>query len=325
MNDKISIIIPVYNVEEYLKTCIDSVINQTYKNLEIICVNDCSPDNSLAILKQYEAQDERIRIVNHKVNKGLAEARNSGMDVATGKYIFFLDSDDYIVPDIIEKLYAKIIRDNADAVYSKTQVFTDSSEPELIDRANKKQYVYDQLPSEDILFSIENNNLCTILHSGVEVWGKLFSVDFLKKHNIFFIKKNIKYEDSDFTIKFLSHFPKLSTLPEVGVMYRTRHNQITEQPLVIKDLKIAVYNALQYCKQNHNKETYNFIRTSLNNNSTHYARVFMIDHGFWFKYKWRKNDKHISLLGIIFFSEKIKNGFRITSILGIHIRKEKIM
>ncbi len=89
----ISIIIPVYNVEKYLSKCLDSVINQTYKNLEIICINDSSQDNSLKILKRYAEIDSRIKVIV-KENEGVSEARNRGLDVSNGEYIMFVDADD---------------------------------------------------------------------------------------------------------------------------------------------------------------------------------------------------------------------------------------
>lgn len=101
---KVSIIIPIYNVEQYLAQCLDSVINQTYKNIEIICVNDCSLDNSFRILDEYSKNDKRIKIINRENNGGLSAARNTGLDNASGKYIYFLDSDDWIDLDYIEKM-----------------------------------------------------------------------------------------------------------------------------------------------------------------------------------------------------------------------------
>lgn len=98
---KLSVIIPVYNVEKYLRNCLDSVINQTYKNLEIICINDGSPDNSLAILEEYAAKDERIIVINQE-NAGVSTARNAGLDRATGEYIAFVDSDDWLEPECFE-------------------------------------------------------------------------------------------------------------------------------------------------------------------------------------------------------------------------------
>ena len=104
---KVSVIIPVYNTEKYLEKCLYSVCNQTLSDIEIICINDCSTDNSREILNKYAADDERIKIINFEENKGAAAARNAGIDAATGEYIGFVDSDDYPDLDFYEKLYNK--------------------------------------------------------------------------------------------------------------------------------------------------------------------------------------------------------------------------
>lgn len=107
MMPKISIIIPVYNVEKYLPECLDSVISQTLRDIEIVCINDGSPDNSLSILKDYAAKDKRIVLID-KQNEGVGKARNDGMRVATGEFIAFMDSDDYYpASDVLEKLYTE--------------------------------------------------------------------------------------------------------------------------------------------------------------------------------------------------------------------------
>ena len=106
---KISIIIPVYNTEQYLEQCIDSILNQTLKDIEIILINDGSTDKSYNILKKYEKKDSRIVVINQK-NKGQGEARNIGIKIAKAPYIAFVDSDDFISPFMLQKLYIKIIR-----------------------------------------------------------------------------------------------------------------------------------------------------------------------------------------------------------------------
>lgn len=110
---KISVIVPIYNVEKYLRRCIDSIINQTYRNLEIILVNDGSLDGSLDICKRYEKLDSRIKLINKK-NGGLSSARNEGLKIATGDYISFIDSDDWINEDMYESLLSNAIKYNAD-------------------------------------------------------------------------------------------------------------------------------------------------------------------------------------------------------------------
>lgn len=109
----ISVIIPIYKVEAYLKRCIDSVLTQSYTDMEIILVDDESPDNCPAICEEYAKQDSRIRVI-HKKNGGLSDARNAGLDIAKGDYISFVDSDDWVAPDFLESMYGALIRNNAD-------------------------------------------------------------------------------------------------------------------------------------------------------------------------------------------------------------------
>ena len=115
MNSLISVIVPIYNVEKYLDRCVDSIINQTYKNLEIILVDDDSPDNCPQMCDDYAKKDSRIKIV-HKENGGLSDARNAGMKVATGEYVSFIDSDDYISLDFYETLLETIVDNDSDIV-----------------------------------------------------------------------------------------------------------------------------------------------------------------------------------------------------------------
>ena len=112
-NETISVIVPVYKVEPYLRECVDSIINQTYKNLEIILVDDGSPDNCGAICDEYAAKDSRVRVI-HKENGGVSSARNAGIEAATGDYIGFVDSDDWIEPDMYENLLESLQRENAE-------------------------------------------------------------------------------------------------------------------------------------------------------------------------------------------------------------------
>ena len=113
MTEKITVIVPVYNVEHYLEKCLDSLINQTYKNLEIIVINDGSTDNSGEICQEYAQKDNRIVYIE-KENGGLSDARNVGLDKMTGSYVTFIDSDDWVELDYVEILYKKIIEYQAD-------------------------------------------------------------------------------------------------------------------------------------------------------------------------------------------------------------------
>ena len=110
---KISIIIPIFNTEKYLKTCLNSVLNQTLKEIEIICINDGSTDNSLKIIEEYASKDKRIKFISQK-NNGVSYARNKGLEIATGEFIGFVDSDDYASKNFFEKLYNSALKTNSD-------------------------------------------------------------------------------------------------------------------------------------------------------------------------------------------------------------------
>lgn len=114
----ISIIIPVYNAEKYLRKCLDSVVQQTFSDIEVICVNDCSTDGSLSILREYEKKDSRVKVIHCEQNNRQAVARNIGMSAAAGKYIAFMDADDWIDLDRFERLYREAEKENADIVFS---------------------------------------------------------------------------------------------------------------------------------------------------------------------------------------------------------------
>ena len=119
-NDMISIIVPVYNAEKFLTKCLDSIINQTYKNIEIICVDDDSSDKSSKILNEFAEKDKRIKVI-HKANEGVSLARNVGLESAKGNYILFVDSDDWIEQSTCEVAINKIIEENADIIMGKVK------------------------------------------------------------------------------------------------------------------------------------------------------------------------------------------------------------
>lgn len=127
LQPKVSVIIPVYNVDPYLRECLESVVNQTLLDIEIICVNDGSTDNSPAILEEYRAKDSRITVFTQE-NRGLSAARNRGMDLARGEYIYFIDSDDYVEPETLERTVHIAEADDLDAVVFRFKQFAESEE-----------------------------------------------------------------------------------------------------------------------------------------------------------------------------------------------------
>lgn len=127
MDKLISVIVPIYNVEKYLTKCIESIINQTYKNLEIILVDDGSPDNCPIICDEYAKKDSRIKVI-HKKNGGLSDARNVGLNIAAGEYIMFIDSDDFVEIDMMESMMNNMINSNVDLVVCNIKYIYDNSE-----------------------------------------------------------------------------------------------------------------------------------------------------------------------------------------------------
>jgi glycosyltransferase involved in cell wall biosynthesis len=184
---KISIIIPVYNAEIYLKQCLDSVICQTFKDFECICINDGSTDNSLSILQEYANKDKRFKLINKK-NEGVSVARNTGIQNAAGKYIVFIDSDDWISEDYVETLYNSIEKYNCDMVSANFYIYDDKTGQLKTDKNPKDLYKACFNTSEKKqYFLFLNNNY---------IWIRIYRKDFLKANNIYF--KLNKLEDSLF-------------------------------------------------------------------------------------------------------------------------------
>jgi glycosyltransferase involved in cell wall biosynthesis len=204
---KISIIIPVYNVEKYLPKCLDSVINQTLEDIEIICINDCSTDGSLTILKEFASKDKRIKIIDFEVNKGVGFARNTGIDKASGEYISFLDPDDWWEPAFAAKTYNKITENDADIVQFAHNRYTDKKIQ--YDIVNKIQNVINGINY--------NEYFCDFVNL---VWDKIYKTSFIKNNDIKFPLNIHPTEDVLFVLECFSYKPKVVFLPECLCNYR---------------------------------------------------------------------------------------------------------
>lgn len=209
---KISVIIPVYNEEEYLNECIDSVINQSYENLEIISINDKSTDNSLKILEDYAQKDSRITLINNPKNKGLGFSRNVGLKYATGDYIFFIDSDDSILENTLELLLKNAISNDSDVVLYKLLFYNNvtgecAPAPHIIENS-----------LGDVDFSNFTFNYKDIkkyfLRITPTAWSKFYKKEFLDSYDDLIFPINITYEDVLFHVKVLLRASKISLLPE---------------------------------------------------------------------------------------------------------------
>jgi len=205
----ISIIIPAYNAEKYIEKCLDSIINQTKKELEIIVVNDGSTDNTESIVKNYK--DKRIKYFKNK-NQGIGKTRNFGIEKATGKYIMFIDSDDYIEKNECEELYCKAENNNLDIVICDFYKVYDSGEIEQIHTPNFNDSSLKDNPN------IITEYLCP--------WAKLYNRKMIIDNNIKFVE-NLKYEDAPFVIKALCTAKKIGKVDECLNYYLIHGNSET--------------------------------------------------------------------------------------------------
>lgn len=165
MEELISIVVPAYKVEKYLYKCIDSLINQTYKNIEIILVDDGSPDNTGKICDEYAEKDERIKVI-HRKNGGVSAARNDGLSIATGDYYAFVDSDDFVAPEYCEKMLSKLKENNAEVALCKQKYFYEGEAPEI---SREKCYAN--------VYSIEDILYKTVVHGAFYdcMGGKMYA------------------------------------------------------------------------------------------------------------------------------------------------------
>lgn len=213
-NQLISIIVPIYNVEKYLKQCIESIISQTYRNIEIILVDDGSPDNCGKICDEYSQKDKRI-IVLHKENGGLSDARNKGIDIAKGDYLTFVDSDDFVNIDYIEKLYNSIKFNNTKLAQCGISKVDENNE--IIEKLN---YEKNQIKtSHEILNELYGKRLI----ENVVVWNKMYAKELFE--NIRFPVGKI-HEDEFTTYKIFYSVDKISLLSDCLYNYRQTNESI---------------------------------------------------------------------------------------------------
>ena len=212
-----SVIIPVYNVEHYLRDCLDSVLNQTIGDWEAVCVNDGSADGSAAILEAYSAKDNRFRIITQP-NGGLSAARNAGMKEAKGDYILFLDSDDWLELDALETLARNL--DGEDMLcFSGRRYFEETSSYHAADQLLEKTYLTGMAYyNENALLHRDFAFVCVVL--------RLYRRQFLLENNLWF-KQSIYHEDNLFTPLACYYAQKVKQISDCLYDYRVRANSIT--------------------------------------------------------------------------------------------------
>lgn len=280
----VSVIVPVYNVEEYLAECINSIINQTYKNLEIILIDDGSTDGSGKICDAYKKMDDRI-IVIHKDNGGLSDARNVGMEVMTGSYVTFVDSDDYIEDDMITILVDLAENNNVLISSVRWKAIGEKLDYTVPDANGKIEIVND----EDFIMTVTEGIGCKERFATIAVWGRLYDRSLVINEKF---PVGIKYEDIVFTTKVFTKAKKIAYENTDKYCYRIRANSITYKETVnisdsyIYDRTRQMYSQIVYLKE------IGYVGLMKKLMILHYLSLFR-DYVIFFNRKMEKEQKYI--------------------------------
>ena len=228
MQPDISIIVPVYNVEKYLEICVDSIVNQTLKNIEIILVDDESPDKCPQICDELAKRDKRIKVI-HKKNGGLGLARNSGLEIATGKYVAFIDSDDFIEVEMMEKLYDRININECDTVLSG---FKRNIEGNITLKKHifSGEFFYKEDIRNKLLPAIIGSDKFGKNHCFSGVTTGLYSLKIIKDNNIrFYSERKYISEDVVFNLMYYKYAEKVAVIDGCYYHYRLNIFSLTKQ------------------------------------------------------------------------------------------------
>ncbi len=226
----ISVIVPIYKVEQYLNRCVQSIVDQTYKNLEIILVDDGSPDNSPAMCDAWAEKDDRVQVV-HKKNGGVSSARNAGLDAANGAYIGFVDGDDYIEPDMYAQLLRAIQKDSSDMAvcgYYYNQDVVTFPESVCVSAEQAMCYMFDS---------------ATKAFEGY-CWNKLYRQALIHTNKLYFDRHLAHAEDTKFNYEYLRCCTKVTVIGYTGYTYVQRANSATQKD---KNYRVSTLDLPDYC------------------------------------------------------------------------------
>lgn len=268
---KVSVIIPIYKVEKYLSRCLDSVVNQTLEDIEIVLVDDGSPDSCPEICDRYAKKDSRIKVI-HKKNEGLGYARNSGMLIATGEYIAFLDSDDYVSKDMYEKVYSELKRTDADCCVTGYVVKKDSGD-EIRKENPLGTAVY---KNDDIIIKVlagmlgSKPNQARDTDVGMSVWKCVYRKELLQEKGILFPSERESIsEDIIFQIRVLPQVKRVCTLSEGMYYYCENSNSQSLTKTYSKDkfdrykklynVELEMLSKIKFCEETRLRATRMFL------------------------------------------------------------------
>lgn len=305
IRDLISIVVPVYKVEKYLPKCIESIRKQTYENLEIILVDDGSPDNCGMLCEQYAKADTRIKVI-HKPNGGLSDARNAGIDIATGRYISFVDSDDYIHPQMIELLLDAIKHENADISVCSWESVREGEQQHYKKYQSHNYKITDGREVQNIYFEQSDQRITYTV-----AWAKLIKREFYEDIRY---PKGLLHEDEYTTYKILYKADKIAYIDIPLYYYLSRENSIMGD---FKAARFAIFGAyLERVDFYHNKGEYNLAKRTL----------FLAIHMLVQYYEWMNKDNSQSTdMFLKYYSEcqrmykKYKNHWQMTFAQTIEI------
>ena len=298
MNPKVSILVPIYKVSKYIERCAVSLFEQTFEDIEYIFVNDCTPDNSIEVLsnviKRYPNRQPQIRIINHEKNRGLASARNTGIDNANGDFVLHIDSDDYIEPNMTELLYNKAIEENADIVVCDF----------IMEWHNTNRVVEQTWDKNPKIFI----NKILSVHAVPSVWNKLFKMRLYSENNITAIEGINLGEDLLITPKLLYYSKNVSKV-EVPLChyFQTNSNSYTKN-YTEKNINNVVYVLQELTSFFKSKEDFFLFEQSLLEGKVRkkIELIFNSDEEYWNKlFKIFPEISKLKDLSFLTFREKI--------------------
>ena len=254
INPKISVVIPVYNVEKYIEDCIQSIVNQTFHDIEIIFVDDCGTDNSMAIVEKYAKKDKRIKIIKHEKNSGLSASRNTGIKYSSTPYLMFCDSDDFYAPTMCQEMLNAIEKSGADIAVCGIKVIYETKIDDNIKKSDNEYYRVKYTGTKKITDEIINN-------CDVSSCNKIFKRSIFDKYDLKY-PFGLKYEDAFMFYSYMLWVKKIAFVNKKLYNYRRRASSIMTSTFnkcdtsAIDHLKIAI-EVFNYMNR-HNKYEQNY-------------------------------------------------------------------
>lgn len=234
----VSVVVPVYNCEKYLDDCINSIRYQSLENIEIICVNDGSKDNSLKILKNHASKDSRIKVID-KENSGVSKTRQAGLNVATGEYVAFVDSDDKISSKAYETAYSKAKKENADIVCFGWKNFASTHNAVFRNNYSPKEKIYDVSKDKNAWKKAKRKR------ESIYIWNKLYKRSLIQENNISFNSELKIAEDEYFNLSLYPFAKKIVNIPNQFYKYRQNENST----MFKTSLWSIIKNYIKMCSQ----------------------------------------------------------------------------